>query len=59
MLQKMHKISKSQLANIEIVEELQESIKWIPEVEMNSKWFFAYLNKVNKDIKENLQNYKK
>ena len=48
------KVSQTQIANEDIIKELQESNKWIPEVERNSNWYFTYLNKVTSDIKKNL-----
>ena len=35
----------------EIVIELLETIKWIPERERQSKWYNEYLNKINIDLK--------
>jgi hypothetical protein len=36
----------------EIVLELLNTIKWIPEKERQSKWYDEYLDKVNQDLKE-------
>lgn len=38
----------------EIVMELLETIKWIPERERQSKWYSDYLDKVNKDLKQKI-----
>lgn len=40
----------------EIIKELSESVKWIPEVERRSKWYASYLDRINVDLKEELYN---
>jgi ribulose kinase len=35
----------------DIVNELLNTIKWIPERERQSKWYDEYLDKVNQDLK--------
>lgn len=35
----------------EIARELLETIKWIPKIERQSKWYEEYLDKVNLDLK--------
>ena len=42
----------------EIVEELLNTIKWIPLIERQGKWYEEYLDKINKDLKlKNKQKY--
>ena len=36
----------------EIANELLETIKWIPLIERQSKWYLEYLDKVNVDLKQ-------
>jgi hypothetical protein len=35
-----------------IAEELIETIKWIPKIERQSKWYIEYLTKVNNDLQK-------
>lgn len=35
-----------------IAQELIETIKWIPKIERQSKWYTEYLDKINNDLKE-------
>lgn len=35
----------------DIVIELLDTVRWIPEVEKNSKWYKEYLDKINFDLK--------
>jgi len=43
----------------EIVVELLETIKWIPERERMGKWYEEYLDKINEDLKNKLKLNKK
>jgi|TARA_R110000772_G_scaffold40423_1_gene94635 hypothetical protein len=36
----------------EIAEELIETIKWIPKIERQSKWYNEYLTKINNDLQK-------
>ena len=36
----------------EIAEELIETIKWIPKIERQSKWYNEYLIKINNDLQK-------
>jgi len=36
----------------EIILELLETVKWIPERERRSKWYDEYLDKIHKDLKD-------
>lgn len=38
----------------DIVNELMNTIKWIPINERQSKWYVEYLDKVNQDLKTEL-----
>lgn len=40
----------------EIIKELSNTVKYIPKQERNSKWYKEYLDKINTDLKNELEN---